>query len=136
MGLVEHFVLPMFYETVELAAGLGMKPKEMEALLAKEPTEVQTTIRAVQAEAIDPLQNQLAWLQGFCKLRIETENISSLLQLLGIRASGIQLNLEVPDTDLLVIPFRSLDGITWLGEYCQASQTLPGLEPDHQPPKN
>ncbi len=136
VGLVEHFVLPMFYETVELAAGLGMKPKEMEALLAKEPAEVQTTIRAVQAEAIDPLQNQLAWLQGFCKLRIETENISSLLQLLGIRASGIQLNLEVPDTDLLVIPFRSLDGITWLGEYCQASQTLPGLEPDHQPPKN
>ncbi len=136
VGLVEHFVLPMFYETVELAAGLGMKPQEMEALLAKEPTEVQTTIRAVQAEAIDPLQNQLAWLQGFCQLKIETENISPLLQLLGIRASGTQLNLEVPDTELLVIPFRSLDGITWLGEYCQSSQTLPGLEPDNQPPKN
>ncbi|MGB5637344.1 MAG: FecR family protein [Waterburya sp.] len=136
MGLVEHFVLPMFYETVELAAGLGMNPEELEAMLAKEPTEVQATIRAVQAEAIVPLQNQLAWLQGFCKFRVETENISPLLQLLGIRVSGTNFNLEIPDTDLSVIPFRSLDGIAWLGEYCQGSQPLPGLQTDDQQPKN
>ncbi|MEM7759115.1 MAG: FecR family protein, partial [Cyanobacteria bacterium P01_A01_bin.40] len=36
VGLVEHFVLPMFYETVELSAGLGMEPEAMEALLSQE----------------------------------------------------------------------------------------------------
>ncbi|MEM8719496.1 MAG: FecR family protein [Cyanobacteria bacterium P01_G01_bin.39] len=125
VGLVEHFVLPMFYETVELSAGLGMEPQAMEALLAQESPEVQATIRAVQAEAIDPLQNQLAWLQGFCKLRVESRNIAPLLQLLGISASGTNFNLEIPETDLSVIPFRSLEGVTWLGKYCQAGQTLP-----------
>lgn len=130
VGLVEHFVLPMFYETVELAAGLGMKPEAMKAMLAQESTEVQTTIRAVQAEAIAPLQNQLAWLQGFCKFNITPENISPLLQLLGINATAAKLNLETLETDLAVIPLRSLDGITWLGEYCRQTQTLPGLEKD------
>jgi len=135
VGLVEHFVLPMFYETVELAAELGMNPEELETLLAQESPEVQATIRAVQAEALDSLQNQLAWLQGFCKLQIETKNISPLLQLLGIRVSGLNFNMEIPETDLAIIPFRSLDGITWLGEYCQANQTLPGFEADEQQPK-
>jgi len=136
VGLVEHFVLPMFYETVELAAGLGMNPEELEAMLSQESPEVQATIRAVQAEVTDPLQNQLAWLQGFCKLRIERENMATLLQLLGVRRSSLNPNLEITETDLSLIPFRSLDGITWLGEYCQESQTLPGLEPDNLPPQN
>lgn len=136
VGLVEHFVLPMFYETVELAAGLGMNSEELSEMLSKEDPEVQATILAVQAEAVDPLQNQLAWLQGFCKLRIETENMTPLLQLLGIRTSSLNLNLEITETDLSVIPFRSLDGITWLGNYCQGTQTPPGLEPHNLPPKN
>ncbi|MEM8673377.1 MAG: FecR family protein [Cyanobacteria bacterium P01_G01_bin.67] len=128
VGLVEHFVLPMFYETVELSAGLGMEPEAMEAMLSQESSEVQATIRAVQAEAIDPLQNQLAWLQGFCKLRVEAKNIAPLLQLLGISASGANFNLEIPKTDLSVIPFRSLEGVTWLGNYCQGNQTLPPIK--------
>ncbi|MDJ0572958.1 MAG: FecR family protein [Pleurocapsa sp. MO_192.B19] len=137
VGLVEHFVLPMFYETVELSSGLGAaRPEQMEAMIAKEPTEVQATIRAVQAEAIEPLKNQLAWLQGFCKLNVETKNLSPLMQLLGIGVSGAKVNLEIPETDLSVIPFRSLSGVTWLGEYCQANQTLSGLEPDNKPAKN
>ncbi len=128
VGLVEHFALPIFYETVELAAGLGMNPEAMEKMLAQESPEVQTTIRAVQAEAIDPLQNQLAQLQNFCRLRVETENLSSLLQLLGISTAGAKVNLAIPETDLSVIPLRSLGGITWLKEYCQENQVLPGLE--------
>lgn len=135
VGLVEHFVLPMFYETVELSAGLGGNRDEMKTMLAKESPEVQATIRAVQAEAIEPLENQLAWLQGFCQINVETENLSPLLQLLGMRVSGTKVNLEIPETDLSVIPFRSLNGVTWLGEYCQTNQTLPGLEPNN-PPKN
>ena len=136
VGLVENFVLPMFYETVELSAGLGAEPEEMEAIIAKESPEVKTTIRAVQAEAIEPLQNQLAWLRGFCRVTVETENLSSLLQLLGVGVSGARVNLEIPETDLSVIPFRSLSGVTWLGKYCKASPALPGLEPDNKSPRN
>ena len=136
VGLVEHFVLPMFYETVELSAGLGLKPEEMEAIIAEESPEVQATIRAVQAEAIDPLQNQMAWLEGFCRLNVETQNLSPLLQLLGLDISGAKLNLEFSDKDLAVIPFRSLTGATWLSQYCQASQTLPGFKSNDKIPDN
>ena len=118
VGLVENFVLPMFYETVELSAGLGISP-ETEAMIARESTEVQTTIKAVRAEAIDALQNQLAWLQGFCQLKVETNNLSSLLQLFGVGVSDAKVDLEISETDLSVIPFRSLGGIAWLSEYCQ-----------------
>ena len=136
VGLVEHFVLPMFYETVELSTGLGARPEEMEAMIANEPTEVQATIRAVQAEAIDPLKNQIAWLQGFCKLNVQTSNLSPLLQLLGVGVSGARVNLEIPKTDLSVIPFRSLSGVTWLRNYCQENKALPGFKADQKPVNN
>ncbi|MEL6440463.1 MAG: FecR family protein [Cyanobacteria bacterium J06621_8] len=128
VGLVENFVLPMFYETAELAEGLGMEPEAMEAFLSQESDEVQTTVRAVQAEAVEPLQNQLAWLKGFCKLRIRAENITPLMQILGAGVSDAKLNLEVPKADLSIIPFRSPEGLTWLGKYCQGNQTLPPVE--------
>lgn len=127
VGLVEHFVLPMFYETVELAAGLGMEPEALEEMLAQESPEVQATIRAVRQEAISPLQNQLAWLQGFCRISLETENMSSLLQILGI-LSVPDFNFKMLETELSVIPFRSPSGVTWLGKYCQENQVLPGFE--------
>jgi hypothetical protein len=129
VGLVENFVLPMFYETVELAAGLGTGQS---AMVAQESKEVQTTITAVQAEAIDPLKNQIAWLGGFCQLSAETENLSSLLPLLGFGQPGAKVNLVLPETDLSVIPFRSLSAVTWLGNYCQKNQTPPKLNPDNK----
>ena len=128
VGLVEHFVLPMFYETVELAAGLGQNSEAMEQAIAQEPPEVQATIRAVQAEAIEPLQNQLKWLQGFCRIGIETENLAPLLQILGLDAAGIDVNLSIADRDLVILPMRSLGGITWLGKYCQANLDTPDSE--------
>lgn len=124
VGLVEHFVLPMFYETVELSAGLGLESEETEAIIARESAEVQATIEAVRAEAIDPLQNQLAWLEGFCKLDVKTENLAPLLQLLGVGVSGIKVNFEVSETDLPIVPFRSLGGVAWLNEYCQGNTLL------------
>ena len=130
VGLVEHFVLPMFYETVELSAGLGSDPKTMEALIAKEAPEVQTTIRAVQAEAIEPLQNQLNWLQSLCRIRIETDNLEQLLQILGLNTPGIKVDLSAAESDLAVLPMRSLGGVTWFKKYCQTNSTLPGLEPN------
>ena len=128
VGFVEHFVLPIFYETVELSAGLGLNPEAMEMAIANESEAVKATIRAVQAEAIEPLKNQEAWLNGFCQLRGETENLSSLLRLFGLRMSDANVTLEIPNQDLLVIPFRSLSGITWLKKHCRAEPVLPGLE--------
>ncbi len=127
VGLVEYFVLPMFYETVELAAGIGAG---QEQLIAQEPPEAQATIRALQAEAIGPLKNQVAWLNGFCRISVEVEGISPLIQLLGMEllgmgVSGGRVKFELPETDLFVIPFRSIGGITWLNNYCQANQVQP-----------
>ena len=131
VGLVEHFVLPMFYETVELAAGLGLDPEAMEQSLAQEPSEVQATIRAVQAEAIEPLQNQLKWLQSLCRIRIETENLTPLLQILGLDATGVDVNLSIAEQDLVILPVRSLGGITWLGKYCQANSNTSNPQTDN-----
>ena len=128
VGLVQHFVLPMFYETVELSAGLAAKPEEIEAIIAEESPEVQATLRAVQAEAIKPLENQMAWLQGFCKLNVGTENLSPVLQLFGLGVSDIRVRLEIPENNVSIVPFRSLSGVAWLGQYCQEDRTLPSLE--------
>ena len=122
VGLVEYFVLPMFYETIELAAGLGTG---QEKLLAQESPEVQTTIRAIQAEAIGPLKNQLAWLNGFCRIGVETEGLSPLIQLLGMGVPGGKIKFELPETDLFVIPFRSIGGVTWLNNYCKTKSVQP-----------
>ena len=131
VGLVEQFVLPMFYETVELAAGLGLDSEAMEQSIAREPPEVQATIKAVQAEAIEPLQNQLKWLQSLCRIRIETENLAPLLQILGLDATGVDVDLSIAKQDLVVLPVRSLSGITWLREYCQANLSTPNSEADN-----
>ena len=131
VGLVEHFVLPMFYETVELAAGLGLDSEGMEQIIAQESPEVQATIRAVQAEAIAPLQNQLKWLQGLCRIQIETNNLAPLLQILGLDAMGIDVNVSIAERDLVVLPMRSLGGITWLGKYCQANSNTSDSEADN-----
>jgi hypothetical protein len=134
VGLVENFVLPMFYETVELSAGLGLEPKARKKLLAEESPEVQQTIKEVQAEAIAPLENQLQWLRGFCQVRLETENLTSLLQILGLNPSGVNLDLSISEEDLVVLPIRSLGGVTWLKKYCEsnpATANLEELKPDN-----
>lgn len=121
MGLVEHFILPMFYENIELAAGLGAG---QENLIARESPEVHKTISLVRAEALASLQNQASWLKGFCRLNINPEQLSPLLQWLGLGATGAQISLKLPETDIFVTPMRSLTGLAWLGSYCQ-SQTPP-----------
>ncbi len=118
VGLVEYFVLPMFYETVELAAGLGTG---QEQLVAAESPEVQATINAVRAEAIAPLANQVAWLKGFCRFNVNPEQVSPLLQWLGLGVPGAKLSLRLPQKDLFVIPMRSLTGLAWLSNYCQTN---------------
>ena len=119
IGLVEHFVLPMFYETIELSAGLGAG---QENLIAAESPEVQATINAVRAEALEPLRNQTAWLNGFCRFSLNPQEVPTLMQWLGIGVPGAQLSLKLPQTDLFVIPVRSLTGLSWLSNYCQNNQ--------------
>ncbi|AFZ36859.1 FecR family protein [Stanieria cyanosphaera PCC 7437] len=116
VGLVEYFILPMFYESVELAVGLGTG---QEQLIAQESPEVQTTINAVRAEALGSLQNQLSWLNGFCQIEVQPQQLSPLLQWFGLSVPGEQIALKFPETDLFVTPVRSLTGIAWLGNYCQ-----------------
>jgi hypothetical protein len=118
MGLVEHFVLPMFYETVELAAGLALDPKATEKLLAKESPAVQQTIKEVQAEAIAPLKNQLNWLHGLCQVQVDTENLEPLLQIIGLDAEQVKSDLSISEQNPVVLPLRSIGGVNWLGEYC------------------
>lgn len=116
VGLVEHFILPMFYENIELAEGLGA---EQENLIARESPEVQKTLNLVKADALEPLKNQAAWLRGFCRLNINPQQLSPLLQWLGLGVPGEQILLQLPETDLYVTPMRSLTGLAWLGSYCQ-----------------
>jgi hypothetical protein len=116
MGLVENFVLPMFYETIELSSGLGMTGVES---IDREPLEVQKTLNAVREETLKPLQNQLAWLDGFCSFKPDSDEISPLLQLLGWGVPGAQVSIKVPPADLFVLPFRSASGLVWLKDYCQ-----------------
>lgn len=131
MGLVEHFILPMFYETVELSAGLGAG---QENFIATEPPEVQKTLNAVRAEALAPLQNQAAWLSSFCRFQVNPQQIPALMQWLGIGVPGAELSLKLPQTDLFVIPVRSLTGLTWLSSYCQAnSPAVPNSDPNSVP---
>ncbi len=118
VGLVEYFVLPMFYETVELAAGLGTG---QEQLVAAESPEVQATINAIRQEAIAPLASQTAWLKGFCRFNVNLEQVSPLLQWLGLGVPGTEVSLRLPQTDLFVIPMRSLAGLAWLSNYCQTN---------------
>jgi hypothetical protein len=109
----------MFYESVELSSGLGVG---QENLMAAESPEVQATINAVRAEALQPLQNQAAWLNGFCRFKVDAREVPALMQWFGVGVPGTRLSIELPQNDLFVIPVRSLTGLSWLSNYCQENQ--------------
>ena len=116
VGLVEHFALPMFYETTELAAGLA---SGREVLVAEESPEVLATIAAVRAEALAPLKNQLALLDEFCQLNLNSEDWEPLLQLFGVSLPTEPASIQTASPDLAILPLRSLESLTWLSNYCQ-----------------
>ncbi len=133
VGLVEHFVLPMFYETTELAVGLAMG---QEKLIAQESPEVRATLAAVRTEAVAPLQNQLAWLDGFCKFNFNPEDLEPFLQLFGISLPTELASFQATPTELSILPLRSLEGLIWLSNYCKAkteptSSTLENTPKSH-----
>ena len=121
VGLVDNFILPMFYQSVDLAAGLATG---QESSIAQEPPEAQKTLNAVRAEALEPLQNQTVWLQGFCRENAGTlqnllENSPLLNLVLPSSIPPPQITLQMPQSDLVVAPVRSLAGLLWLGTYCE-----------------
>jgi len=122
IGLVENFILPMFYQSVDLASGLGFG---QESLISQESIDVQQTLNAVRAETVGPLQSQMVWIQDFCSANVSTlQNLAQSTPLLGLLLPSsippIQLSAQVPDSDLVITPMRSLAGILWLGNYCQS----------------
>lgn len=122
IGLVENFVLPMFYQSVSLASGLGMG---QENLIAQESAEVQQTLNAVRTETVAPLQSQMVWIQDFCRANVGTlQNLAQSTPLLGLllppSIPPTQLSAQTPDDDLIITPMRSIAGLLWLGNYCQS----------------
>jgi hypothetical protein len=123
IGLVETFLLPIVYQSVDLASGLGVG---QESFIAQQSPAVQETINAVRAETLEPLANQVAWIQGFCSANVGT--LQDVLQssplarlLLPSSIPPPQVTIQMPQSDLLVTPMRSLTGLLWLGNYCQNS---------------
>ncbi len=121
IGLVENFILPVFYTTTDLAAGLA---PGQEAFVSQQSEAVQQTMNAVRAESIPPLTNQTAWLGNLCQAGVT--GLSSVVEqnplLQWLLPSSIPpetITLEVPDSDLVVTPLRSLSGAAWLSQYCQ-----------------
>lgn len=126
IGLVDNFVLPMFYSTVDLAAGLA---PGQEAFVNQQSAAVQETLTAVRAEAIPPLTHQLAWLGSLCQVGVggltEVVQQTPLLQwLLPTSIPPETVTFAAPESDLVVTPLRSLSGIAWLGQYCQTESYL------------
>jgi hypothetical protein len=121
VGLVETFVLPLFYQSVDLAVGLG---SGQDAAIAQESPEIRQTISAVRAEASAPLQNQVVWIQEFC--RSNAGNLQGVLQssplaqlIFPPSIPPIEITVGAPESDLVVTPMRSIAGLLWLGNYCQ-----------------
>jgi FecR protein len=138
IGFIEYFLLPVFYESVDLAQGLA---PGQEAFIAQQSEAVQTTLTAVRAESIGPFNSQLAWLNGLCQ-----QGMNSLDQM--VQASPLlqwlwpgtippeRITLQVPQSDLLIAPLRSFTGLTWMGQYClqqPPTQSNPQSNPQSSP---
>ena len=124
IGLIEHFILPVFYDTVDLA--LGLAPGD-EAYVSQQSAAVQETMNAVRAESMPPLNAQVEWIGGLCQQGLST--LDQLFQqaplaqwLLPSTLPPEQITVQMANADLSVMPMRSLTGIAWLGDYCLAQR--------------
>lgn len=148
VGFIEYFILPAFYDTVDLAAGLA---PGQEAFVGQQSAAAQKTLNAVRTESIGPFNSQVAWLGGLCQqgadvLEQTTQQtpLSPLTSLFDQLLSGARLPetmlpgqiAAVPGADLVVTPLRSINGAAWLGDYCYTQrQSEVGRSPaPAQPP--
>ncbi len=69
LGAIQNFDLRLFYNTAELASGLG--PNQAE-LLNQDPAQVRKTLRAARRGTLAAITIQDEWLQGLCTLYART----------------------------------------------------------------
>ncbi len=133
VGFVENFILPVFYDTVDMAVGLA--PGDT-AFVAQQPAAIQATLNAVRAESLPPLTAQVEWIGGLCEQGVST--FDQLLQqtplmqwLVPTTLPPAQITLQMPETDVSVMPLRSLTGMAWMSNYCLAQR--PSQQPSEDP---
>ncbi|MEL7350370.1 MAG: FecR domain-containing protein [Cyanobacteria bacterium P01_A01_bin.116] len=124
VGFIEDFILPVFYDTVDMAVGLA--PGD-DAFVSQQPAMIQETLNAVRAESLPPFTAQIEWIGGLCEQGIGT--FEQLLQqaplvqwLLPPTHPPTQISLKMPETDVSVMPLRSLTGMAWMSNYCLAQR--------------
>ncbi|MGC1524636.1 MAG: FecR domain-containing protein [Phormidesmis sp.] len=124
IGLIEYFVLPVFYDTVDMAVGLA--PGD-EAYVAQQSATIQATINAVRAESIPPFTAQVGWIGGLCEQGLST--LTQMLQqaplfqwLLPTPLPAESVKTQIAESDLSVMPLRSLTGLAWVSNYCLSQQ--------------
>ncbi len=120
IGLIEYFILPMFYETVDLAAGI--LPGQQN-LIEQQSDVVQATLNAIRPSSQAPLDAQVAWLGGLCQqgtasLQDTLQQVLGLQWLFPATIPPEQISIDVTTNDLFITPLRSLTGLTWLSEFC------------------
>lgn len=125
IGLIEYFILPMFYESVDLAAGL--LPGQQN-LISQQSDVVQATLSAVRPSTQVPLNAQLNWLGGLCQqstigLQDTLDQVLGLQWLFPSTIPPEQVSINVTTNDLFITPLRSLTGLAWLGEFCLRQPT-------------
>ncbi|MEM9092115.1 MAG: FecR family protein [Cyanobacteria bacterium P01_F01_bin.53] len=142
VGLIENFILPVFYDTVDMAIGLA--PGD-EAFVAQQPAAIQETLNAVRAESLPPFAAQVEWIGGLCEQGVGT--FDQMLQqaplmqwLLPTTLPPTQISLQMPESDVSVMPLRSLTGMAWMSNYCLAQRPAsatgnpPAANPAASPP--
>ena len=127
VGLMEHFILPMFYDTVDLAVGLA---PEDTAFVGQQSAAVQQTLNAVRAESIPPFNAQLTSIGGLCQQGLGTlDQMMQQMPLAQLLPGALTPNkisstisAQMANVDIAVTPMRSLAGIAWVGDYCLSQQ--------------
>lgn len=127
IGFIEYFILPVFYDTVDLA--LGLAPGD-ETYVSQQSSAVQETLRAVRGESIPPFEAQVAWIGGLCQQGLgtleQTAQQMPLLQWLWPATQPLeQITAHLLTRDLSVTPLRSLEGLAWVSNYCLAQRPAP-----------
>ena len=139
LGLVEDFILPAFYDSVDMAIGLA---PGQESFVGLQAADIQETLNAVRAESIGPLNKQVALIGELCQtggstLRQTTSAVPLLSELLPPAALAMEAILpaamstteaalaRLPENDIVVTPWRSPSGTVWIGKYCTEQFALP-----------
>ncbi len=132
IGFIEYFILPLFYDSVDMAMGLA---PGQESFVSQQSPAVQETLNAVRAESIGPFNDQVAWMGDLCQTGLGTlQQAAAQVPLLGqllptviptVESTTEAVLAQLPQSDLVVTPLRSLNGAAWLSDYCTSPLAQP-----------